>query len=573
MTTRRDASAEHVKQALYDVQLYHANKQVVPPGRARSLLRQNSAVARATGGPARPLLKRDPRLSGAELVGSGAEGAVLKVLRADWDEQAVSLTDQQRRHPLAIKLCTVVVRKDAGESQHSRAALREVVQGFLAHAANLQFVAPLRDWGLCDVSQGQPAPDASYRIGHRLPQTATLDGRPPIESTDYMPPDVARRVRERALHYERRRHNNSKKNNGAAAAPTAAAEVREEYLRLRQHELSADSAQLPVMITEQDYCGHYSLGDLLSQHCLLIASDTQWRFVRNLFFVVLQALEWNQQQVGWQHGDCSLSNIVLSEWTCRRQLPVRFQRFRVPSSAGPAQQCDITPEALQMMTGGVVYLPWFVDLSRSALRLDIAERLLPDCPQRSDRFLAQMIDYRCGYASNQPRYAGRADLYSRTLDVRFCGLSFAHLIVEQLRCNRLSLSQLDARPVRLAAAMIAPGESWVAIRNFDRVSNDSPARSSHWQSFMGKMLFVWYYLQCLATRCVQPTAQSYRPFLPAADNIEPTLARRDEWYAAWNDVWHDLSPYMSWALARHPDLERDDVCVPQRALLWDVFYV
>lgn len=558
MFARSPADDAAANAALIDAQLWHADFEKIPPRRARSLLRQNSQPKRpVVPGPQQLLRKGDSRLLTARYAGQGGEAFTVTVPRGDWDEEAVGLSPSDARKPVVIKLGTVLIHRDQADSRHRRVVVREIVQGFFARKLQLPFVATPRDWGLCGVEQGNPSHVSVYRIGSDL-RRKCKDVDAPVEPTDFVSEMVANQIRyellrSRKLLAEKQRDN---------------LVVRSAYLRERQHELNR-YRQLPIVVLEQEYAGPKALDKLIDEHNLLLAADSHWYLVRNLFYVLVQAIEQNQRLYGWQHGDASLSNVVLSEWTGDRSLPQRFHNIVVPQSGN--KQRPIVPADLRVALNGVSYVPWFVDLSRSAINLEKAGELLPACDQRSMTFHHDAVDYMDGYSSRLPAYGGRLDMYARTLDIRRLGMGLAYLIVRQVSAKVLHVNSLDARMVRLATVMIQPAASWFAVQDFGKLRGDSLVMSESWSEFCRRSLWLWHYMICLESFAAAPFEQFYTPPKPA--NAAEIVADHARFFEEWNKVHHDLNSYLGWALSRNPTLEQNDNRLPERVLLWDAFFV
>ena len=528
MTNTFDASFSDV-QSLH--RLPGAEMRRSCPTRFRTLLRQQRDPERL---PRAVLCEGQSRFDLAEFVGAGTDGVVLRIASRAYFERrgpCAAMHEFQSNVDAVVKIRELY-------SSFSRVTLtREIFMGVLVRHRDIPFVSGVRRWWLWD---GVEPRDRIYGggISTRLRQTGQL---PVNESdiTDFFPPDVQRRVRA----------------NYASLAPGNSCRVIDDsYTVRRSQDLARRAQQSGVAVPrvyavlEVDAAGSRTLDDVLTREHIFSRRQCPhgWTFFRAMMLTLGQQLDFLQRHFYFVHGDCSTSNIVLSQ---HMQKPYQFFGFQTFEGGA---LCALEPQHLAATAGGPGLFPTFIDLSRSAV---CAEHLVPHLrPDRAASFDAD---------------AWRPlDGYVRTGDIRRLGLSLSHTLMRALFSNdpalRIRIEEVDWRMVDAIRFMLDGAPCWATLGDFThpRTSN-WVAKSTTLHHFFSALLYLVDTLRivsCAARREEQ-----------REDAFARVTSRYHTWMTVWNVVNFDLNNWMGWALARYPTMEAGDARLPELFVNWDVW--
>lgn len=502
------------------------------PTRFRTLLRQQRDPERL---PRAVLCEGQSRFDLAEFVGAGTDGVVLRV---------ASRAYYERRGPCAAmhefqSNVDAVVKIRELYSSFSRVTLtREIFMGVLVRHRGIPFVSGMRRWWLWDGVEQRDRMYGAAGISNRLRQTGQL----PINEcdiTDFLSPDVQRRVRA---------------NYAGVASSNSCRAVDDAYTAKRAQDLARrvqqqGGAGLRVYaVLEVDAAGSRTLDDVLTKEHIFSTRRCPhgWTFFRAMMLTLGQQLHFLQRHYSFIHGDCSTSNIVLSQ---HAQKPYPFLGFQTFEGGA---FCPLEARHLAATAGGPGLFPTFIDLSRSAV---CAEHLVPHLrPDRAASFDAD---------------AWRPlDGYVRTGDIRRLGLSLSHTLMRALFSNdpalRVPIDEVDWRMVDAIRFMLDGAPCWATLDDFThpRTSN-WVAKSTTLHHFFSGLLYLVDTLRivsCAARR------QERRVEL-----WERVTSRYQTWMTVWNVVNYDLNNWLGWALARYPAMEEGDARLPELFVNWDVW--
>jgi hypothetical protein len=557
---------ERFSRSLLDAQRFHAHPfDCIPPGRGRDLFRHGVLPVRAyvprgqqrTTPP--PLLHPgQSRLVTGEVLGCGTEGLAVDVPAADYYEQ----TMQTQLHADGVQHGwhdVVKLREVIASREHPafllQTTVREIVQGAFVVHLKIPFVQGAQRWFLANRVAATPHP----REAHHL----ALEGRF-YDPTDLLSREEATFARRKYL---------SAVASVSYPSNTPADQIDRHYAAHRDSVLTRrDRVQLPLVVIEQRSAGSVTLRSLIADERLF--AKRNWPFLRATLLVVVGAVEYLQRRHRWMHGDLALSNIVL------RRKPF-FAKYKLPSEIRDHVRVRTLPsghwrelDAADLRHGESVYLPRFIDLSRSAIDPEVGDRLTPPAAaaERSALFRAHAIDYMDGY--------------SRTADMRRLGLMLCIEVIERSLVARegardyVSLQDLEWRVVHVARALAGGSAAWVehviAHGDFNRrtVSGEGCTSTAHSKTFWAFLLNLAHFEEYMARiEALLRKLPDQLPFEQYAAERDALRARASSMLDLATAISSDLNPFLGWLVHLAPNIEHDDWRRPTVVLDWHVFAV
>ena len=513
---------------LVDIEEWHRDPSALIDRRDGTMVRKSTMPRAAVGQPRLTLQPDMSRLLTSTVIGSGSEGVAALVHQANYEEPVNFGGGMVPVNRTVVKLRSIEKIDGQLPVLVQRTVAREIVQGLIAAWLRLPFLTGVSDWWMW-TGRVLPRPVLPH---HLMPHfTKSLCN---FDISDLFDEAGAAYIRER---YVKLRH--EPKPSGKS--------WRDAYYALRRRELeSRRIVQLPLIVIEQSNAGDDTLWKMLRESHIIERSDAKWRYFSAQIRTIAAMTALLQADYGWIHGDMSAGNIILS--STKRELPPAFARL---------------PPLPPPEFAGRLYVPSFIDLSRSAVRPSLAEAQFPtEARLRSPSFRNDAIAYVDGYANGAQ--------FSRTADMRRLGLSLCTLIVgETCHPTRQSVTfeQLDARIVYVARMLLDVPAAWAATGDWAalRPSDDTcMARSRTFGIFLVNIAWVCDYM-----RRIEEMART------GASAVDLAYVRqRFELYMAMErEISHDLNPYSGWLLERHPHLADGDIRAPASVVLWDALAV
>ena len=498
------------------------------PQRHHSLLRKQTKRAPASNGG--QLDFGQSVMVHATYVGAGVDGFVLRTKAADYYEMfgpARAEAFHRAGGDVIIK-----VREIMPMCEYLRMTLiRELFMGSLVRAVSMPFVCGLRRWWIWN---GQEAPNSGVRawqqISERIytPDMASVVTKTMYDITDFLSCDTQTKVRARIC--------------GASSSPNNARRVETEYVNRQRARLQSFGVFHYAML-EQESAGYQSLYRTLRDNRIFSCNvPGNWNFFRSVMLTIGQQLSVVQHQYRFVHGDASVSNIVMSQHTT---LPKTMDGFITFGSDGVAR--FLRPEDFVAPGSDCSLLPTFVDLSRSSVSaLPLSFQL---DPTRAKSFDGDSWQHLYGY--------------TRTLDIRRIGLSLAHLVVTLLlKSNskaRITLDDLDMRIVSAVRAMVDGPAICAQMPNIEKSGT-----SLH--SFFADWLYVVDTLDLIRLAKVASTGSDERKTLCTELN-----KRVPAFFLSWESCSQNINGSWRSMLERHPQMEDNDICLPESFINWDVW--
>lgn len=504
--------------ALIDTEVWHAAPDNTwGDRRSGSMLRKDPRERAAYGCKNITLRPGVSRLITATLIGSGAEGVAAIVHQANLVEPA-QWRDGEPHNRTVIKLRAVEKHNGKLSLLMVRTIARELTQGLAAAYLRVPFVTGISDWWLW-YANTLPAP-LPYHVHPLLPRPQAK-----FDVSDLFDPPTATEIRRR---YVRMHGGHAEEGSWDRA-----------YLTMRRRQLaSGEITQLPLVVMEQANAGDDTLWALLQRERVIVRAADNWRFFSAQMRLLALMVAHLQQEYGWIHGDLSANNIILA--SSRRDMPPAFARL------GPVARPELR---------GRLYVPSFIDLSRSAMRPSLTEaQFPPDVRGRQPTFRADAIAYVDG-----------GNDFSRTADMRRVGLSLCLLIVKQTCAPAPSVTfeQLDARIVRVARLLIDVPVAWARTGDWAARRTDGhtcTARSRTFGTFLTNLLWMCDYMARI---------EALAAGTPAADDARYVRDRFALFAAMEIEISHDLNPFLGWLLTLHPAAVADDMRQPEIVAQWD----
>lgn len=516
MTLSRD---NRFGSALIDVEFWHRDPATWNEHRSGSMLRKDPRPRPVYGRSGAALTPGMSRMATAALIGSGSEGVAAIVHQANYVEPSLWRTGEPRNRTV-VKLRTVEKHNGHMSLLMRRTIVRELTQGLVAAYLHVPFVTGIADWWMW--------------FGHTLPPTQPHHVMPHLprfrcnfDVSDLFDAPTATEIRRRYV----RMHGGHAHNGNWDQA----------YLLMRTEQLNTRQVQqLPLIVLEQANAGDETLWAMLIRERVIVRSADNWRYFCAQLRLLALMVAHLQSAYGWVHGDLSANNIILA--STRRDMPPAF------ATLGPLARPELR---------GRLYVPSFIDLSRSAMRPALVEAQFPRTDAgRNPAFRRDAIAY----------VDGDTD-YSRTADMRRIGLSLCLLIVGQscVAAPNVPLEQLDPRIVRVARLLIDAPAAWAATGDWAALRTDghsSTARSRSFGRFLTNLLWMCDYMAR-----VEALAGVAAP--PVAD-VRYVTERVELFCAMEKELSHDLNPFLGWLLTLHPAAAADDMRSPDVVARWDV---
>lgn len=512
---------------LVDIEEWHRDPSALIDRRDGTMVRKSTMPRPAVGHPGLMLQPDMSRLETSTVIGSGSEGVAALVRQDNYEEPVKFAGGVPPINRTVVKLRNIEKIDGKLPVLVQRTVAREIVQGLIAAWLRLPFLTGISDWWMWN-GRVLPRP---VRPHHLMPHfTKSLCN---FDISDLFDETGANYIRER---YVKSRHEN--KPHGQS--------WRDAYFALRYRELkSRRITQLPLIVIEQSNAGDDTLWKMLRDSRVIERSDAKWRYFSAQIRTIAAMTALLQEEYGWIHGDMSANNIILS--STKREMPPAFSRL-------PALPL---PEL-----AGRLYVPSFIDLSRSAIRPSLAEAQFPtEARLRSPSFRNDAIAYVDGYANGTQ--------FSRTADMRRLGLSLCTLIVGETCRERPSVrfEQLDARIVYVARMLLDVPASWATTGDWAALRpNDDAcmARSRSFGIFLVNVMWVCDYMQRIEEMARSGTTP---------DGLAYVRQRYELYMAMEREISHDLNPYSGWLLERHAHLAADDIRTPASVVQWDALAV
>lgn len=552
--------------SMLDVQRFHRTPMgPLMSSRRYELFRHGTKPVDAAGSTRRQLWPGQSRLLTGRVIGCGAEGIAVLVPSADYYEQVMHTTLHSEgvssRSKEVVKLREV--HTDVGRaSMMLQTVARELVQGSLATHLRLPFVVGLRRWRLADVSCARPT--------RREPHHITLPGAQFYDTTDLLSREEATYARQRYV---------SAATGVAVPHNATSAQVDERYAALRDAALLRyDRLQLPLVVMEQQSAGDTTLRRFIEREHLLL--ESRWQFLRVQILLVAAAVAHLQREHAWMHGDLQLANVVMWEGTYSRYAPlprdIASSNLRMRTTGSGVWRA-FTQDDLRLAGTGKIYMPRFIDLSRSAIDPVRANRLIPRAvtAERSELFHAHAVAYMDGY--------------STTADMRRFGLMLCVEIIHAALCARenapdyTSLQVMEWRAVHVARTLAAGDATWAHFygAHGDWVRRAVPGEGCTCTAESPTYLVFIYHVsrfeeymlrvERLARDTKGPAAISTAQFIIERDALR---AQSSEMLALATTISNDLNPYLGWMRElAGPAIESDDIRQPARVLDWRILSV
>lgn len=516
MTLSRD---NRFGSALIDVEAWHRDPGSWNEYRAGSMMRKDPWPRPVYGRSGAMLTPGMSRMATATLIGSGSEGVAAIVHQANYVEPA-QWRNGEPRNRTVVKLRAVERHHGQMSLLARRTIARELVQGLVAAYLHVPFVTGISEWWIW---RGHTLPPFEpHHVMQHLPRT-----RCSFDVSDLFDAPTATEIRRRYV----------RMNGGHAVGGN----WDQAYLAMRLAQLTDPNMhQLPLVVMEQANAGDETLWAMLLRERVIVRADDNWRYFRAQMRLLALMVAHLQSSYGWIHGDLSANNIILA--STRRDMPPAF------ATLGPLARPELR---------GRLYVPSFIDLSRSAIRPALVEAQFPQTPTgRSPTFRRDVIAY----------VDGDTD-YSRTADMRRIGLSLCLLIVGQTCAPRpnVTFEQLDARVVRVARLLIDAPAAWAATGDWAALRTDghsSTARSRSFGVFLTNLLWMCDYMARVEALAGNSA--------PAVADVRYVTERFELFRAMETELSHDLNPFLGWLLTLHPTAVADDMRSPDVVARWDV---